>query len=304
MKIVVGIENPHWIHVNPETTGIGGSEESALYLQREMTALGHEFILTDKMDEPCDIFVSWRLAYLRNPNAKKRYLHCHDWPVNPHWQPDALEHFDKIIMLNEYHRAQYGVPEDRAFVCGNGVDMKQFDQQVERIPGKCLYFSHPHRGLHKLREYWPRIRAAVPNATLHAFWWEPEHFMPADESLGIMPMRNLGHEELAREILSSECLTYPSVFSPEINPITCIKSQVGGAIPLVVLQGGMGDTLLTKYFWPSDYEKFAEMVITFFKLPNSWDEYRSAMMREARERFDWRNISKKWEQEFLTELAK
>jgi len=302
MKIIYGVENPWWANVSPETTGIGGSEEANLYLRRELIALGHDVTISDRLDEPCDIFVSWRNSFRYNLNAKKNYLHCHDIGVEPHWNPDAINHFDKIILLNEHHRNRYGVPTDRAFVCGNGVDLKQFDQAVGRKIGKCIFFSHPSRGLHQLRQYWPKIREACPYAELHAFWWEPEHFMEPNEAIGIMPMRNLGHMELAHEILSADIFSYPSTFGAEINPISCIKAQVGGAWPVVVIAGGMVDTI--QFGDIVSHEEFADRVIKVIRDDTEHHVRRKQMMEKSRERYDWTSIAKIWSEEFEKELSK
>ncbi len=156
-----------------------------------------------------------------------------------------------------------------------------------------------------MREYWPKIREAVPHATLNAFWWQKEFLLPPNEALGIMPMRSLGHMELAREILSSDLLTYPSVFDPEIHPITCIKAQVGGAWPVTINKGGMTDTLLAGTFC-SDPEHFIAYTIGLLTPPTEqYDkrllrEEREAMMKSARVKFDWRTIVRAWIDEFTS----
>ena len=317
--IGTGGPNYPWLDLDPAKIGIGGSEEALSYMKRELEILGHQVTAIQSRFsgslnylEPgqhldCDIFIAWRdwRLYEQAPVGSKRYLWCHDIPVEPHWDHEAALHFDRIILLNEHHARLYeaaGCPREKMFIASNGVDLAQFDQQVLRVPGKCIYFSHPHRGLHKLREYWPKIRAAVPHATLNAFWWEDGFFLPPDESLGIMPMRSLGHEELAREILSSDCLTYPSVFDHEINPITCIKSQVGGAWPVTVNCGGMADTL--QFGDSTDHAGFAEEVILRLQTSPTHGFSRREMIRLSRERYDWRNISRLWESEFLQQLQK
>lgn len=333
MRIVIHCGSGGPSEWGPESLadGIGGSEECVIYLARELALLKHEVVVFNNINparmgiyddgatwvnfkaEPQsnyhehDIFIAWRdsqLFSLAHPSAK-RYLWCHDIPVFPHWSPELSQNFDRVILLNEHHAKLYeaaGCPREKMFVCSNGVDLKQFDQIVGRRLGKCIYFSHPHRGLHRLREYWPRIREAIPYATLHAFWWQSECFLPPDESLGIMPMRNLGHEELAREILSADLLTYPSVFGAEINPITCIKAQVGGAWPVVVMAGGMRDTL--QFGYECTYENYAEKVIEALKQPVFYEKNRSRMMHESRKRYAWSAIASLWQDEFLTELLK
>lgn len=302
--------------------GIGGSEEALVYLSRELTSLGYRvfvfnrgphgrcllsdgFWLDIEKHDPriavpsADIFVSWRNwhVYDKAPEGAKKFLWLHDVGVEPHYSPEALSHFDKIIVLNKYHQSICKVPDEKAFVAGNGVSLDQFDQEAERVPGKCVYLSHPHRGLNELRRYWPQIKEAVPEATLHAFWWQKEFFLPPDEKLGIQPMKSLGHRELAREILSSQVFSYPSVFHPEICPISCIKAQVGGAWPVTVNCGGMSDTLIPEFSNTGTHEDFAERLIATLKMGIAETE-RQKMMAAAREKFNWRIIAQKWSDEF------
>ena len=331
MKIIVycGSGGPSEWNGRSVNDGIGGSEESLIYCSRELAALGHGVtIFNNALQEreiidgvlwarhnkfdihESDIFIGWRDFRLmeRGIHAKKKYLIEQDQPVFPHFSPEAKAMVDrgefKMILLNEHHRNQYGVTPEQAFVCSNGCKVSQFEQSVERIPGKCIYLSHPSRGLLQLREYWPKIRAAVPHAELHAFWWQDEVFLPPNESIGIMPMRKLGHMELAREILSADLFCYPSIFTPEISPVSCIKAQCGGAWPVTVNAGGMGDTLISGTF--TDHAHFADEVIAELtkRAPMESQMSRLALMNSAREKFNWKNIAAKWQDEFLTELAK
>jgi glycosyltransferase involved in cell wall biosynthesis len=255
---------------------------------------------------PCDIFVAWRDWHLceKAPVGARVFLWEQDQPTGAHFGPEARALVEsgkvKLILGNEYHRRLYGVTPEQAFVVSNGIDVAQFNQSAMRLSGKCIYMSHPHRGLKGLREYWPRIREAVPHATLHAFWWQKEFFMPPDESIGVMPMRSLGHMELAREILSSDLFTYPSVFSPEIGGIVCLKAQAGGAWPVVVLQGGMGDYL--QYGTPTSHERFAERVIDTLTNPIP-ESTRQEMMDASRERYSWTSIASKWCSEFEGQIG-
>jgi len=305
--------------------GIGGSEEALIYLSRELVKLGHEvvvynncagqtgrfngveyrnYVFFDKAPE-ADVLVAWRNWHLlKGRTDKHRWLWCHDLPQGVHCptpaevEQGALEHITKFSLLGNYHKQVYqdyiGVSDDKVFVCPNGVVPEQFDQQIERNPAQVLYFSHPGRGLHKLREYWPQVKAAVPEATLAAFWWETEHFLEPNEALGILPMRKLGHTGLAAECLRSGVLGYPSVFQPEICPITTIKAQFGGAIPVVVVQGGMVDTV--QFGVKTSHEFYTNELISALKMSIAGDleQERAEMMQWARETYSWASVAAQW----------
>lgn len=305
--------------------GIGGSEEALIYLSRELAKLGHEvvvynncagkvgrfngveyrnYVFFDKAPE-ADVLVAWRnWRLLVGRTDRHRWLWCHDLPAEIHCptpadvKQGALEHITKFSLLGDYHKRVYqdyiGIPDDKVFVCPNGVIPEQFDQDIERDPARVIYFSHPGRGLDRLREVWPQVKAAVPEATLASFWWEPEHFRPADEGLGILPMRKLGHYALAAECLRAAILGYPSTFQPEIYPITTVKAQFGGAVPVVVIQGGMVDTV--KYGVSCSQESFAQELIKTLKrsLAGDLEAERAEMMQWARQAYSWESIAAQW----------
>ncbi len=108
-----------------------------------------------------------------------------------------------------------------------------------KIPGRVVYSSSPDRGLHHLLSQWPRIRRAVPHATLHIFyrlapWIEqiastPYPFPPVEalraralyinEALnrmlalpgqcGITVRDSVSRETIEAEMAQAECLAYP-----------------------------------------------------------------------------------------------
>lgn len=109
----------------------------------------------------------------------------------------------------------------------------------QKIPGRVVYSSSPDRGLHWLLEQWPRIRRAVPHATLHIFyrlapWIEqiaatPYPFPPVEalraralyinEALtrmlampgqcGVTVRDSVSRETIEAEMAQAECLAYP-----------------------------------------------------------------------------------------------
>jgi len=313
--------------------GIGGSEECVILLARELAKLGHDVIVYnncgqwagvyDGVDyrhhdqsrvEP-DVYVAWRNWHLlADKTARHKWLWCHDIPLGVHCptrdeMSSAIEHIDKFVLLNNYHSGIYqaaGVPEGNIFVAPIGVDPEQYDKTIRdcghiRNYARVLYFSHPGRGLDRLREVWPQVKAAVPEALLASFWWEPEHFRPADERLGILPMQKLGYRDIAVETLKSGVFGYPCTFAPEISPATTIKAQFGGAVPVVVVQGGMVDTV--QFGVKCTQEFFAQELISALKMSIAGDleEERQQMMQWARETYSWSAVAKLWSSQWAKE---
>ena len=313
--------------------GLGGSEECVVYLARALAARGHDvqvfnrcgyplrdakvryFLPDDPLPRGIDLLVAWRdwrralarQGEIRSERhagqARKIWLWCHDIPVEPHFPAGGegllalLGACDRVVLLNAYHRRLYaGVPQGQVFLCPIGIVPEQFEvpDPPERLPGRVVYASHPDRGLDRLRALWPQVRAQVPEATLAAFWWEPEHFRPAQEEIGILPMRSVGHADLAREMMRSQVLSYPCTFAPEISPAVCIKAQAAGAIPVYVPQGGMPDVI--RYGYEATPETFARTLMAALLNPNL-NLVRAQMIPWARQTYDWNRVARRWEEE-------
>jgi glycosyltransferase involved in cell wall biosynthesis len=227
-------------------------------------------------------------------------LYCHDVPHGGHWPEASAEDrarviaaVDWVVLLNEYHRRKYlaaGCPTEKATIIRIGLDPTDYNAaraaNAERDPYRCVYVSHPHRGLHTLRACWERIHAAVPQATLAAFWWEPAHFHDPVPELGILPMRALSPPQVAVELYRASLLTYPSVFWAEISPASTIKAAAAGAVPVVQLQGGMVDTVQFGRIVPQGGD-YAGAVIEALRQP-LWQEHtRQEMIPWALETFRW-----------------
>jgi protein O-GlcNAc transferase len=313
--------------------GIGGSEECVILLARELAELGHDVTVvnncrewareyhgvtyrhyedTDVHSIPADVLVAWRNWYLlQGSQVGNRWLWCHDQPVGCHCpcreeidrDDSAFKWLDKVVVLNDWHRALYHIiPDERIFVCQIGIDQRGYqdlDPTVElRDLTRVLYFSHPNRGLDQLRAVWPDVRRAVPSATLAAFWWEPEHFRPPSENIGILPMQRGDPVAMAQETLKAGVFGYPSTFGPEISPATTIKAQAGGCFPVYIEQGGMRDTL--KYGRKAqNLHHFKTLLIDTLRDSEQGrlEGQRFEMAAWARDYYSWKTVALKWVEE-------
>jgi hypothetical protein len=325
MRVVIDCSTggPLYSWADPQVEeGIGGSEECVILLARELVKLGHEVIVYnncgpleavyagvdyrryDRERVEADVYVAWRNWHLlEGVEAPYKWLWCHDIPAACHCPSPgeiaggALDHIGSFVLLNNYHKGIYvaaGIPEEKIIVAPIGVDPATYDVDVARDRTRVLYFSHPGRGLDRLRGVWPQVRAAVPDATLASFWWEPEHHRPANPGLGILPMAHLGYRDIAIETMRAGIFGYPCVFAPEISPATTIKAQFGGAVPVVVVQGGMVDTV--KFGARTTQERFAGELISALKLSaiNEMEDERTRMMQWARDTYSWVHVAALW----------
>lgn len=342
MKIIFlcghGGPNYDWYDAHAEI-GIGGSEECVIMLARALAVEGAEVTIVNRCGEHggqsyngvqyedvrmfassglmhADLVVAWRdwYQFIKNDTyGAKAWLWTHDIPVGAHHpnldestraQQSANDLIDKIVYLNPYHRnLSPWWPDDKSFICPIGVNQAPYEAGgIERDPARVLYFSHPNRGLDVLRACWPEVKRAVPSATLASFWWEPEHFRPPDEALGILPMQHLGWYEMAQETMRAGVFGYPCVFAPEISPATTIKAQMGGAYPVFVRQGGMIDTLQ----WGCGMDTMACFTTALISaledsIAGCFDgrvldplTFREEMSAWAREKYSWTSVAKTW----------
>jgi hypothetical protein len=54
-------------------------------------------------------------------------------------------------------------------VTRNGIDVSRFENEVPKVGNRLIYASSPERGLERLLDLFPLIRAAVPDAELHVY---------------------------------------------------------------------------------------------------------------------------------------
>lgn len=322
-------------------TGIGGSEEATIYLAQELKARGwtvnvygnHGDMAKEydgvtyrpwwewSPEEPCDIFISWRDPNLfeHKINAKKRYLWLHDTNPSSQMTEKRLAQIDKVIVLSKYHRSLYpNVPESKIMVSANGIIPSHFEVEgIERNPHKVLYTSAPNRGLKCLLEMWPKIREQVPDAELYwAYGWNTfdlmqknnpnakkfkEEIVALMNQPGVIDLGRIGHEELAKHMLSGGVWAYPTEFT-EIFCITAVKMQAAGCVPVCttvaaldeVVQFGHKFDVQDMYKNQEAQEQFIAKVVEYMNNPPD----RAPMMDWARKNWTWGKVADQWTEEF------
>lgn len=185
-------------------SSLGGSESACLGLARALAVRGHDvhIFATQLSDDvpqedaagvqwhPAadlasvvkfhrhDVFVSLRMPHLFSAHvpAKLRVLWNQDLRIGT--ASDAtLAALDKIVFVSEYHRAQWigdrAWLQPLAYVTRNGIDPADlpeldtdFLHHPRKKPFRFIHVSRPERGLDALLAYWPRLKAALPDATL------------------------------------------------------------------------------------------------------------------------------------------
>lgn len=177
---------------------------------------------------------------------------------------------------------------------------------------RVIYTSSYDRGLEHLLALWPKVKEAVPGATLDIYYgWQlfdrfykdnpasmkwKERMLEMMKATGITEHGRIPQEQVAKEMGESGIWAYPTHFG-EINCITALKAQAYGAVPVVVDYAALktsvqfGVKVDGDIYDPEVKETFTNELIR--ALNTDWD--RKAMMSWASKKFTWAEIAKHWD---------
>jgi SAM-dependent methyltransferase/glycosyltransferase involved in cell wall biosynthesis len=289
-------------------TGMGASEETIVYLARELSLEDPETSVSVYSpvpeDLPCvseevrDGVAYWTRAKVseaepgtlivsRSPSSGRlidpegnhdRILWLQD-TIYPDLNEKTARDYRQIVVLSEWHKeviaTQVQGEEHRLTVIPNFVLSGHFklDGAPERKAHHFIYASSPDRGLIRLLKMWPKIRAAIPDATLDIFYgWEgcmklgtgntsswTKHYRKVRTEFqvlqyqeGVTSRGRVNHETLAREFQRASVWTYPTSFA-EAGCLTAVKARAAGCIPVTTPYAALNETALC------DQTKFVDM---------------------------------------------
>jgi glycosyltransferase involved in cell wall biosynthesis len=194
------------------------------------------------------------------------WLWAHDIPEA--FGAEGLHLADKVFALSEHHARRFahlGVASERIIWSQNGLNAlevaaAQFmnsESDTRRDPHRVVYCSSANRGLLLLLDMWPRVRAAVPDATLEVCYGLdlfkhkdtpprlrglPELVLRLCEQPGVTFRGGLPHGELLRLLGTAGVWAYPCVFE-EIFCIAAIEAQAMGAWPVTTDSAALAETV-------------------------------------------------------------
>ena len=197
--------------------GTGGSEESVIYLARELAALGLAVDVYAPLDlvrhrgVHIDAGVRWRPLDSFDPvkripgiavvqrapwavrlfamDPSRMYVWHQDADYQIGWNT-AIATTVKHLWVSKWQRERLmnavsikteADPVDMfGAVVGNGIPQSALDVPfADRDPYSCAYPSSPVRGLSNLLPLWPIVRASFPDATLRVYYgWETLRVFP------------------------------------------------------------------------------------------------------------------------------
>lgn len=187
------------------------------------------------------------------------------------WAGDVLEkqqgylpfltNVDTIVYVSEWQRQQWqsvcpslATQSFYSWVTPVALDASWIALPDERARDTFIYASQPDRGLVPLLKMWPRIRAALPNATLLVTGYTAELsriMILADRLIqqvnkevgGVVPARAEDKPSYFRHLSKARLLLYPGAYFEETNGHVCSEAMATGVIPLVSRLGALGETV-------------------------------------------------------------
>ena len=272
---------------------------------------------------PSDVLIGWRypeifLNQLRPFEAEWRGLWLHD-SIEKQRVANASGVVDAIWCISAYHASLYdGVP--KIYEGRNGIDPFEFERiehnhpELTKNPAKIVYVSTPFRGLHILLEhYWPEIRRRIPEAELFCYYgWDAadrmgvtstpegkafkEKVMMLAQQPGVVWRGRVGQPELYKELLTSGCWSYSSVWDEE-HCISSYLAQAAGVWPVVFPRGALEQSVV--FGWKVEGPQFVDAVCAAVRS----DGDRQKMANWTRRWTSWDDVACLWERLFLGRAA-
>lgn len=354
---------PGWEVWSPKSInvgGIGGSETAAVLLMRELAKRGHrvrviaqpgpaadvyegvEYInFDDAVKIPActkpDVLVVSRApeAFMINGfDARSNFLWVHDvhvgTPVGRNME--GIQRADKIFCLSNWHKGffleQYPfLHPDTVHVTRNGIDVSRFAREPQKQGNRLIWASTPHRGVDRLIDLLPHIRAQVPDAEVHVYYgfmvWERiARARDSQEELaqitrfktlltttpGVVFHDRVGQQELADAYSVSKVWAYPTWFQ-ETSCISAMEAQAAGCVPVTTALAALNETvkhgvLLAHPSTSADYGKnFVDTVVHLLKDESARRTYADAGRKWALANLGWDAVAAEWEGIFRETIA-
>jgi len=344
MKIDLICNDGSPIGVTPDliySRGVGGAELAMMCLMKTFAQRGHEVrVFNDphspsrkfdgveythrsvfRSDEPRDLLIIFRspnrLVTSRAKGSKLIWWSCDQYTVGDYRILASM--VDHVVCISPRHKDffinHYKIDANKISVFDLGVNISDYDSLViERIPGRLIYCSVPDRGLQQLRECWPHIKAAAPNASLvitgdYTLWGAGSarnarfrlHWagLPDVHFLG-----NIPRTELIKHQLQADIHAYPCIYD-ELFCISVAECQVAGALPITSTAGALRTTNELGILVPGDpktgpwQQSFSHRISDLLTNERKFlEKRRELMVFGAKKRFDWNMIAEKWEDLF------
>lgn len=253
-------------------------------------------------------------------------------------QPDFDTFVDHWVGVCESHKnylsTQARAPSiDKWSVIPLGVDPTWYTD--ERIPGRVVWTSSADRGLHNLLEIWPKVKAAVPEASLRIFYhfeygnllqvepndYSQHHFHTVEMShrlryiveavkklkpLGVEHCKSISRNQMVKEMNEASVFAFPcdTVATTEGFSVSTLEAHASFTVPVMTDQDCLGSiyndsgAIVIKSPVRDRLSEFTDAVIKSLTDKNYADSVISKC-REFAFEHTWANTAEKIEQIIL-----
>ena len=245
----------------------------------------------------------------------------------PDLNPEVAARYEKIVVVSNWHKEAmnelHGVPLEKMEVIYNPVDPRLYTvpNKPTRKKNHFVYCSSPDRGLIPLLKLWPRIREALPGATLEIFYgfrgaqrlgsgsssaWTRKYescrrdFERLKLQPGITVRGMVDPVTLSRSFLSAGVWAYPVIDFTETCCTAALEARAAGCVPVAPPLAALTETarcrqgFMTPLASSGDWEDYFVEACMFASKVH--DEDRELMAREAMERYSVEAMLPKWRQ--------
>jgi glycosyltransferase involved in cell wall biosynthesis len=199
----------------------------------------------------------------------------------------------------------FRAPPKKLVVMPNGVDVSLFQGTAPaRVPMKFVHSSVPDRGLGQLlREIFPRIRSAHPQAELHVFSYHPLDAYQRYATGGVTFHGWVTKEELIRALRESSMMLYPANFE-EMGAISVLESMAAGTPAVTSTLGVLAELAAENTRGiavpgrPGTQEfanRFVHSTLELLSDPSRLDRMRSDAREFVLTHHDWDAIVRRWD---------
>ncbi len=323
-----------FIDFDYEGKGVGGAEASLILLAREFAKRGWQTEIYNTTDQTgkfngveyhhvsefqpwiyIDVFVLFREPYEYLPlvNAVTKIFWSCDQYTFGNWKKDIFPYVDKVVAISPYHKNYldkfYGNPPDTVEVIELGVNISDYEEPVEKIPGKMIFCSVPRRGLEHMARLFPEIKSRVLEANLtitsdYRLWGTDEDNIDFKKMFknmeGVTFLGKVERSELVRHQKEAIVMSYPCTYE-ECFCISAMECIAAGAIPvttkLAALETTVGESgiLLSNMPGSEDYDKqFVDNIVKLLTNPELAQKCRDKGQARAQSKYSYSEVCKNW----------
>ncbi len=330
-----------WTPEAIDREGLGGSETAAALVAQELRRLDFRASIYGPDDFIHDgvfyrvhskfppqgrmglVVISRRAEALdMDFEAEQVFFWAHDTSYSE-LTPERAARVDKFLVLSQWQRQHWlerypWLDPAKVVVSGNGLRTEIYRPLRPRPQRhRLVYSSSPERGLLKILEWWPAIRAMWPDATLDVYYgwnyydlqlsavpraaaWK-ETILAAAQQDGVRLHGRIGQKRLAQELARAQFWLHPSVLPDgrdwfETFCIGALEAQAAGCIPLLRDVGALPERAVTaaNLLHSLDEKEWLEALRYWDELPlPALRRWRRAARRHAF-RHTWEGIARQW----------